>query len=84
MTGTDADVLEDVFTLAVEWSNTVMLCTDRDRKYKIITFYLEDGGSIFRREIDTSLAECYILEGRNLQFNKNLSSSSAIPVRKPI
>jgi hypothetical protein len=61
-----------------------MLWTDRDKKYKMINFYLEDGGNSFHRKINTCLAECYSLEGRNLNFNKNVSSNSAIPVYKPI
>jgi hypothetical protein len=61
-----------------------MLCTDRDRKYKNIIFYLEDGDRSFRPKINTCLAECYILEGQNLNFNKNVSSNFAIPLCKPI
>jgi len=60
-----------------------MLCTVRD-KYKSINFYLEDGGSSFRRKVDTCLTECYILEGRRLNFSKNVSSNIVIPVCKPI
>jgi len=59
-----------------------MLCTDKNKKYKIINLYLEDGGSSFRRKIDTYLAECYILEGRGLNFSKNVSSNIVIPVCK--
>ena len=71
-------MLEHVLTLAVDLNNTVMLCTDRGKKYKMISFSLEDGGSSFRRNIDTCLAEC--LKGRNLNFNKNVSSNSVIHV----